>query len=522
MIFLIKKNYLLNIKVYVVPLISVQFNKRTINYSSRRCGKPKDSYGLKQLEFGISRNVYLYSWGKRKIHSTFFLNLKRKESSYTEFMRLVLRGSDLYKSLIRLNTQFVFLEYLTNLTYLLSNFEFLSLSWHLIKFRNKKLLLKEDQKLLNYQFELWALHVIRVFKSGNLVFGSNLVFTDQKCSKFLYGDLIISQSVYTLLLIIFECYNRQFMDSGELSKGLKLGCIRKTSKSMRWFLTGNLIFNKERFMSIFSNKVVDQSLKDLLYKYVSSVYFNSLKELECYEHEMLCYLVLNIYYNKFDEWIQGSLSVRYTGNNYFILCGTLFGSSANINFIYIRHLSSVFLGIFNSREISVELLNRVEERFYDMALDFKFHSNFTLHFKKFIFLGYSISQNSYSFVRVEAPLEVIIKSLKNLGFLSKRGTPTRNCKYLDIELSNILCNYLRIELSILKQYYFSDNFDDFSKQVFYLLKYSCALTICSKMRLGTLRKTFKKYGSYLSVREKDKVVSLKVSGFKERVKNLLT
>ena len=337
MIFLFKKNYLLNIKVYVVSLISVQFNKRTINYSSRRCGKPKDSYGLKQLEFGISRNVYFYSWGKRKIHSTFFLNLERKESSYTEFIRLVLRGSDLYKNLIRLNTQFVFFEYLTNLTYLLSNFEFLSLSWHQIKFRNKKLLVKEDQKLLNYQFELWALYVIRVFKSGNLVFGSNVVFTDQKCSKFLYGDLIISQSVYTLLLIIFDCYNRQFMDSGELPKGLKLGRIRKASKSMRWFLTGNLIFNKERFMSIFSTKVVDQSFKDLLYKYLSSVYFNALKELECYEHRMLCYLVLNIYYNNFDEWIQGSLAVRYTGNNYFIICGTFFGSSTNIKFIYIRH-----------------------------------------------------------------------------------------------------------------------------------------------------------------------------------------
>jgi hypothetical protein len=522
MIFLFKKDYLLNIKVYVVSLISVQFNKQTTNYSSQGCGKPKDSYGLKQSEFGISRNVYFYSWGKRKIHSTFFFNVERKESSYTEFIRLVLRGSDLYKSLIRLNTQFVFLEYLTNLTYLLSNFEFLSLSWQLIKFRNKKLLVKEDPKLLNYQFELWALHVIRVFKSGNLVFGSNLVFTDQKCSKFLYGDLIISQSVYTLLLIIFKCYNRQFMDSGDLSKGSKLGCIRKASKSIRWFLAGNLIFNTERFMSIFSNKVVDQSLKDLLYKYLSSVHFNTLKELECYEHKMLCYLVLNIYYNNFDEWIQGILAVRYTGNNDFILYGILFSSSINIKFIYIRHLSSVFLGVLNSREISVELLNRVEERFYNMALDSKFHSNFILSLKKFIFLGYRISQKSSSFVRVEAPLEVVIKSLNNLGFLSNRGTPTRNCKYLNIELSNILLNYLRIELIILKQYYFSDNFDDFSKQVFYLLKYSCALTICSKMRLRTLRKTFKKYGSYLSVREKDKVVSLKVSSLKERVKKLLT
>ena len=523
MLFLVKKEYLLNIKVYVVSLISVQFNKRTIMNSSRRCGEPKDSYGLKQLEFGISRNEYLYSWGKRKIHSTLLLNLERKESSYTEFIRLVLRGSDLYKNLISLNTQMIFLYYSTNLTYLLSNLEFMSLSWSLVKLRNKKLFLKEDPKLLNYQFEFWVLHVTQAFRSGNFLFCSNSAFVDQKYFKFLYGDLIISQSIYTLLLIIFDCYNRSFMDIGELSKGGKLDCIRETCQSMKWFITGNLVFSKERFMSIFSKKAVDQSFKDLLYKYFNSVSFDSFKELECYgyEHKMLCCLVLNIYYNKYDEWVYDILVVRYNSNDYYMLCGTLYGNSKNSKLIYIRHLSSVFMGIFNSREISTELLNRVEERFNEMAIGLKFHSNFILHFKKFVFLGYAINQSSYSLIRVNAPIEVVVTNLKNLGFISKMGVPTRNCKYLNIKLSSILRNYIRVELSILKQYYFSDNFDDLSKKVFYFLKYSCALTICSKMRLRTLRKTFKKYGSYLSVSEGDKVVSLKVSGLKERVKKLL-
>jgi hypothetical protein len=522
MLFLFQKEYLLNIKVYVVSLIYVQFNKRIIMYSSKRYGKPKDSYGLKQLEFGISRNVYLDSWGKRKIHSTFLLNIGRKESSYTEFIRLVLRGSDLYKNLIRLNIQLGFLYYSTNLTYLLANLEFLSLSWYMVKFRNKKLFLKEDQKLLNYQFELWLLNVIPLFKSGNFVFGSNLIFIDIKCSKFLYGDLIISQSIYTLIVIIFNCCNRQFMEVGELSKGVKLDCIRAHSKSMNWFLTGNLRFNKGLFMSIFTSQVSDQSFKDLVYKYLNSIYFNAFKELECYEHKMLCCVILNVYYSKFDEWVYESLVVRYTVNEHLTLCGTIFGHIKNVKLVYIRHLSNIFVGTLSSREISVELLNRVEEKFYGMAVDLKISSNFTLYLKRCIFLGYVISHNSYSLIQVKVPIEVVVKNLKKLGFLSKLGIPTRNGKYLNIELSNILRNYIRIELQILKQYYFSDNFDDFSKKVFYFLKYSCALTICSKMRLRTLRKTFKKYGSYLSVSDKEKVVSFKISNLKERVKNLLT
>jgi hypothetical protein len=491
-------------------------------YSSIRYGKPKDSCGLKQLEFGISRNVYLCSLGERKIHSTSLLNIGRKESSYTEFIRLVLRGSNLYKNLIRLNIHLSFLGYSTNLTYLLSNLEFLSLSWNLVKSRNKKLFLKEDQKLLNYQFEFWALRIISMFKSGNFSFSYDFTFIDQNCSKFLYGDLIISQSIYTLLLIIFNCYNRQFMEMGELSQGVKLDCIKVNSKSMNWFLTGNLIFNKEQFMNILSKKVIDQSFKDLVYKYLSSVYFNILNEFNCYEHKMLCCIILNIYYSKFDDWIYGSLVVRYKDNSCFMLCGTIFDNRKNVKLVYIRHLSSVFLGIFSSREISIELLNRIEDKFYEMVLDFKFSSNFTLHSKRFIFLGYMISQDSCSLIQIKVPIEMVTKKLRKLGFLSKLGVPTRNCKYLNIELSNILLNYTRIELTILKYYYFSDNFDYLTKKVFYFLKYSCALTICSKMRLRTLRKTFKKYGSYLCVREKDKVISLKLPDLKERVKKLLT
>jgi hypothetical protein len=52
------KEYLLNIKVYVMSLILVQFNKlvtvHSTVHSNRRCGRPKGSWGLKQLEFGIS------------------------------------------------------------------------------------------------------------------------------------------------------------------------------------------------------------------------------------------------------------------------------------------------------------------------------------------------------------------------------------------------------------------------------------------------------------------------------------
>ena len=109
---------------------------------------------------------------------------------------------------------------------------------------------------------------------------------------------------------------------------------------------------------------------------------------------------------------------------------------------------------------------------------------------------------------------MLVSNLKAQGFLSNKGYPTRNCKYLNYSLSQIITNYRKLLFVLLKRFAFSDNLDLFYARAFYFLKYSCALTICSKMKLKSLRKTFKRYGPNLSVKENNKIYSFKAINYK--------
>merc|ERR1712151_1250132 len=127
--------------------------------------------------------------------------------------------------------------------------------------------------------------------------------------------------------------------------------------------------------------------------------------------------------------------------------------------------------------------NRIEEK----SIELSGYLNNILCFR-INFIGYSISLNNVSGISVSYSIQDVLFILKNRGFLSDKFVPTRNLKFLNYELFEIICKFRKVELDLLKFYIFSDNFYDILKKVYYYLKYSCALTICSKMKLKTLRK----------------------------------
>jgi hypothetical protein len=519
------KDYMLNIKVYVVTLISVQFNKLTTQYSSLRYGRPKGNCNLNLSEFGISRNIYGNIWGKRKTHST-FVGKGRKESSYTKFMDSVPFGSELHKKLIKLDNQLIFLGYSDDLTCILSNFEFLRLSWKCVKFRNKDLYLKKYHKLLKGQFEIWFFSASKKLKSGHLNFDLGLMkeinlglgLRDINKSKFLFGDLVLFQALYVLLMLVFNRFSRNSLDSSDLECGDKLVYIKNNFNVVNWFISGNLIFNKDWFMLGVSKIVKDQLLKDLLYKYFKLGLFKSsldLKDYFMYENKLLSEIILNIYFNAFDEWLEDSLVPRYiernnastlSYNSEVMKNSFYFFEIKGAKIIFLRYLSNVIIGIIGSKEVSIEIFNRIEEKVYEMTNGFTKSSNFRLTFNKATFLGYDIKKDGLFGITIVVPIKEIVLKLTKLGFLSKKGFPTRNCKFVNCKLSVILFRYQKIERSLLKRYCFLDNYNRLSNKICYVLKYSCALTICSKMKLKTLRRTFKKYGRHLGVIKDNKLI----------------
>ena len=60
----------------------------------------------------------------------------------------------------------------------------------------------------------------------------------------------------------------------------------------------------------------------------------------------------------------------------------------------------------------------------------------------------------------------------------------------------------------------ANNYKRLAARVHYILKYSCALTIRSKMKLKTLKRTFKHYRKDLTVKVKEKEISYPTLAYK--------
>ena len=106
-----------------------------------------------------------------------------------------------------------------------------------------------------------------------------------------------------------------------------------------------------------------------------------------------------------------------------------------------------------------------------------------------------------------APISRVLKRLKKKGFLNSNYLPTRNGRYVNIDLWNIVDNHLSIQRGILNYYSMANNYGRLAARTHFSLKYSCALTISSKMKLKTMRGAFKKYGKNLTISGEKRSIS---------------
>jgi hypothetical protein len=504
--------YVLNIRVYVISLIYVQFNKLTTGCSIQD-GRPKGNIRLKYLEFGISRSCsYKYNVltlvGKRKIHSTSDDYKRRKESSYTRFVKSVLSGSEIHKHLLKLNYQLETKGFVNNLSDIMVNFSFLSICWRDIKSRNVKLYSRKELKDYDSQFVKWSLIFIKYFRSGDVYFSydSDIIKLSKSRQKFdvsfVFSDSIIQYAFQLLLVFSFEKYTirdleNEFRYKGCLDALLK---VKRNFGSSIFFLQGSLPLDKKRLMKIVSYRIKDQPFLDLLYKYIKYDCFDEFTYLKTIlnsmtiDRKLLSFLLMEIYYNDFDSWFENVLLPRYQGN-----WKGLIDCNESYNFYYVRYFSQILIGIKSSRFDSIELMNRIRERFQVIGNSGN-KGNLILSSKKINFLGYIVSIDvTLNRIVLIAPIDRINIQFRNAGFLTSSLKPTRNCRYLSLNLVKIVKLFVNLEKVVLSYYTLSSNYEYLLKRVCYLLKYSCALTICSKMQLKSLRKTFKKYGSTLRV-----------------------
>lgn len=246
---------------------------------------------------------------------------------------------------------------------------------------------------------------------------------------------------------------------------------------------------------------------------------------------MLTSLLNNIYFHTLDEWIiNNKFLIGYKTNTKSNIkkITTLYKtnqlkSKTLVRLQYIRYINYFLIGITGSNSQCKTIINKIKHFLKSIQLDLK-KVTITNVRDSTLFLAHRIhmmkrfrqkiqksKNNSINILLnkpiINAPINKIVNNLIKKKYAITNGKPTKNGKLVHLSLVTILKHYKNVERDILNYYRHCDNYKSLSARIHYILKYSCTLTIANKMKFKTLRKTFKKYGKNLSIKnDKNKII----------------
>jgi hypothetical protein len=188
-------------------------------------------------------------------------------------------------------------------------------------------------------------------------------------------------------------------------------------------------------------------------------------------------------------------------------------------FHYVRYGDSFIMGLDGPRKDGVDIKSKCMDFLKeDLKLTLDQDRTKVIHAQSesAMFLGYKIHKTPRRKMKVaynakgqrtrrvtrtllDAPIKDIVEKLIASGYAKKDGRPTRNGRFMNHTLSDIINHFKKVERGILQYYKKASNYGRVSARVHYILKYSCALTFASKMGLTSLRKVFKRYGPDLKI-----------------------
>lgn len=105
-----------------------------------------------------------------------------------------------------------------------------------------------------------------------------------------------------------------------------------------------------------------------------------------------------------------------------------------------------------------------------------------------------------------APIQKLVDKLTLKGLARQGGTPHRWGKMIHFQDHQIVNRMWSMWLGLSNFYSFADNFGALGR-IYYIIKYSCVLTLSLKHKLKTAKGAFRKYGKDLIIKNNDKVVA---------------
>lgn len=522
---------------------------------------PKFDIRRKALELGMPRKAKV--WGVRRPRSTYLMGKGASQSSVRN-LELNTHGFKESPQLEKLKFDIKNNNQITNLSIIMSDPEFLIGCWKRIASNQGSLTPSLTADTLDGIDREWFEEAASGILNGKFRFSPSRRTYIPKPGKIKKRpltipnprDKIIQEAMRFLLELVYET---SFKNSSHGFRprrgcGTALHQISRKFGNIHWFIEGDIdqqfpSINHNILVNIIKQKVKDQPFFDMLYKYLRVGYGEDVSriipmKLGLTQGGVLSPLLSNIYMNEFDSWMEDILIPNFNSGkrrkanplySKLIRSGSAaearkmgvqstLGNDPNYKRLrYVRYADDFLIGISGSRQDCIDVRLKIKDYLNNkLNLDLNLEKTKITHATNDAahFLGYIIhltkidkmpvKKNSKGIItrivprpRLEAPIKNKVNQLYSNGFATKHGVPTRNGKFIHLSLVDLINHFRDIERGILNYYSLANNYSRMAARIHYILKYSCALTIASKMRLHTKKRVFSKYGANLEIKDEN-------------------
>lgn len=543
----------LSVRNYVVFLSPSKFNKPAASSSFRK-GSPKLVLRRKRTEFAMTRSSK--EWGLRRVHST--ASSCRKGPSYVRFDKDTLSG--VYKSnqLDLLRSYIISNKKCINLSSIMSDPNFLIAAWARIRSNSGSLTFALSKETLDGIALSWFEETANTMRNGIFQFSPSrrtyISKSDEGKRPLTIPsprDKIVQEAMRFLLMLVFEGDFSKSSHGWVSGRGCHtaLNQIKMEFAHDNWLIEGDIdqqfpSLNHQVLVNLLKTKIDDQAFIDLIYKYLRVGYGESPDKIVkmrigTSQGGVLSPVLANIYMTPFDKWVERDLIPKYTKGKRrkanpvytkMIRYGkvtdhsipSLYAHDRNFTRLhYVRYADDFLMGLNGPKIYCKQIVDECKTFLFEkLKLTLNIEKTKITHSQldSAIFLGYRVYKTKLSKMKIaynlkgqlsrrttntilDGPIDLIVRKLNERGYTKKDGSPTRNGRFINHTLYDILEHYKMVERGILQYYKLANNYGRVAARVHYILKYSCALTIASKMKLTTLRRVFNKYGKNLNIKD---------------------
>jgi group II intron reverse transcriptase/maturase len=373
-------------------------------------------------------------------------------------------------------------------------------------------------------------------------------------------DKIVQEAMRFALEAVFEpsfsIHSHGFRPAKGCHTALKE--IKNTFTAVNWFIEGDISkcfdsFDHNILIKCLEERIDDQVFMDLIRKALKGGYVLQNKlfqpEIGTPQGSIISPILCNILMHKFDEWMElkmteFNLGLRKKTNPEW----RRLSRSGDLNTIhqqyiqsrmandpdykrlkYTRYADDFLIGVIGSKEDCTKLRTETTNFLKDeLLLNLNLEKTKITHATsdKASFLGAliritpaelrpyrNVVRGDQTFVmrpktRVQllVPIDRVVEKLIQKGMAYKNGDPKRWTRMIVFDDAHIINHMRSIYRGLANYYSFVDNFGAMGR-IYYIIKYSCMLTLVSKHKLRTKKQGFKKYGKDMKIIKEDKTLA---------------